>query len=68
MLSRSRLCDDAFLAHALAQHGLAQCVVDLVCTRVVEVLTLEVDVGHAAILTADTSSRTDTQSCVGLHL
>ena len=49
VLPRARLRDDALLAHALAQQGLAQGVVDLVGPRVVQVLALQVDLGAAAV-------------------
>jgi len=52
VLSCSCLCNDAVLAHALAQESLPQGIVDLVGACVVEVLTLEVYLSHAAILPA----------------
>ena len=51
VLSGAGLGDDARLAHAFGQHGLADGVVDLVRTRVVEVFTLEVNL-RAAQFTA----------------
>ncbi len=50
VLSRPRLGDHAFLAHAPRQHHLADRVVDLVGTSVVQVFTLEKDLGAAGKL------------------
>eukprot|EP00982_Pelagococcus_subviridis_P016899 31499-Pelagococcus_subviridis.AAC.38 len=50
VLPRARLRDDALLPHSLREEGLADGVVDLVRARVVEVLTLEVDVRGAVEL------------------
>ena len=49
MLACARLCNDAELAHALAQHHLPQGVVDFVGPRVVEVLSLQVDLRPATV-------------------
>jgi len=51
------LGDDALLAHALGQQGLAQGIVDLVGACVVEVLTLQVDAGVGAIRPAGAARR-----------
>ena len=50
VLPRARLGDDALLAHARGQHDLADRVVDLVRTRVAEVLPLGVDARAADLL------------------
>ena len=50
VLARSRLGDDARLAHALGQQRLADAVVDLVCPGVVQVLALEEDACAAGFL------------------
>ena len=42
MLTSSRLSNDALLAHLLRQENLSQSIVDFVCTRVVQILTLQV--------------------------
>ena len=43
MLSRAGFGDDARLAHALGQHGLADGVVDFVCAGVVQVFALQIN-------------------------
>ena len=50
MLSRPGLRDDALFAHPLGQQGLAERVVDLVGSGVVEVLALQIDAGPAGFL------------------
>ena len=55
MLACSRLGDDALLAHLLGQQYLSDGVVDLVGTRVVQVLTLQVEA--AAILLAHAAGK-----------
>ncbi len=50
VLAGAGLGDDAGLAHALGEQGLAEDVVDLVGPRVVEVLALEDDAGATAVL------------------
>ena len=50
MLSCASLCDDALLAHTQTQQGLAHAVVDLVCTSVVQVFPLQVDLWPRTVL------------------
>src|SRR4030095_6015440 len=50
MLSRAGLGDHAMLPHALDQQRLADAVVDLVCSRVEQVSTLQVDLCAAQLL------------------
>ena len=50
MLACARLGNDARLAHALGEHGLADHVVDLVRARVVEVFALEVNLRAAHLV------------------
>src|SRR3989442_14756529 len=50
MLARASLGDDAFLAHAQRQQGLADGVVQLVGARVAQVLALEVDMRATEVL------------------
>ncbi len=50
MLAGAGLGDDARLAHALGEQGLADAVVHLVRAGVVQILALEVDLGAAADL------------------
>src|SRR3989442_14328488 len=50
MLARASLGDDAFLAHAQRQQGLADGVVQLVGARVAQVLALEVNMRATEVL------------------
>ena len=50
MLPRTRLGDDARLAHAARKNDLAQHVVDLVRARVVQLVALEIDFRAAKAL------------------
>ena len=50
VLAGARLSDDALLAHALREQGLAERIVDLVGTRVQEVFALEEDLCAAVVL------------------
>ena len=50
MLASACLRDDAGLAHAACQHGLADGVVDLVRAGMVKVLALEVDLGATLLV------------------
>ena len=52
VLSSTRFSNHPRLAHAFSQHGLTNGVVDLVCTRVVEVFALQIDL-CATHFTAD---------------
>src|SRR5574344_1158099 len=49
MLSSSRLGDDTFLSHFLGQQNLTDGVVDLVGTRMVEVLALQIELASIAL-------------------
>ena len=52
VLSSTRFSNHPRLAHAFSQHGLTNGVVDLVCTRMVEVFALQIDL-CATHFTAD---------------
>ena len=50
MLACARLRDDAFLAHALGEERLPECVIDLMRARMQQILTLEIDIRLAVVL------------------
>nr|DAH99946.1 MAG TPA: hypothetical protein [Caudoviricetes sp.] len=50
VLPRTRLRDNVLLAHTLGEESLSECVVDLVCTRMKEVFTFQIDICLAVVL------------------
>lgn len=67
MLAGAGLRDDTLLIQALAQQRLAEGVVDLMRTSVIQVLTLQIDLRFATIRAAQqgTQTRTACQELIG---